>query len=88
MLFNYINLFFEISAHVFRALGACAIILPIAGFLAFVALDRCDGMTAILGLMAAIMAAILAAAAVYMELDQAVEEVRSFRYWRAAVKNM
>ena len=88
MLFNYINLFFEISAHVFRALGACAIILPIAGFLAFVALDRCDGMTAILGLMAAIMAAILAAAAVYMELDQAVEEVQAFRYWRAAVKNM
>ena len=88
MLFNYLSIIFEISAHVFRALGACAIILPIAGFLAFVALDRCDGMTAILGLMAAIMAAILAAAAVYMELDQAVEEVQAFRYWRAAVKNM
>ena len=87
MLFNYLNIFFEISAHVFRALGACAIILPIAGFLAFVALDRCDGMTTILGLMAAIMAAILAAAAVYMELDQAVEEVQAFRYWRAAIQN-
>ena len=88
MLFNYINLFFEISAHVFRALGACAVLLPIAGFLAFVALDRCDGMTAILGLMAAIMAAIMAAAATYMELEQVVEEVQAFRYWRAAVKNM
>ena len=88
MLFNYLNIFFEISAHVFRALGACAIILPIAGFLAFVALDRCDGLTAILGLMAAIMAAIMAAAATYMELDQAVEEVQAFRHWRAAVKNM
>ena len=88
MLFNYLNIFFEISAHVFRAIGACAALLPIAGFLAFVALDRCDGMTAILGLMAAIMAAIWAAAAVYMELGQAVEEVQAFRYWRAAVKNM
>ena len=87
-MFAYINLALEIMAHVFRAIGACAIILPIAGFLAFVALDRCDGMTAVLGLMAAIMAAILAAAAVYMELDQAVEEVQAFRYWRAAVKNM
>ena len=87
MLFNYINLFFEISAHVFRALGACIVLLPIAGFLAFVALDRCDGMTAVLGLMAAIMAAIMAAAATYMELDQAVEEVQAFRYWRAAIQN-
>ena len=88
MLFNYINLFFEVIAHVFRALGACAVLLPIAGFLAFVAVDRCDGMTAILGLMAAIMAAIMAAEVTYMELDQAVEEVQAFRYWRAAVKNM
>ena len=88
MLFNYLSIIFEVIAHVFRAIGACAVLLPIAGFLAFVALDRCDGMTAILGLMAAIMAAIMAAEVTYMELDQAVEEVRSFRYWRAAVKNM
>ena len=87
MLFNYISIILEVTAHVFRAIGACAVLLPIAGFLAFVALDRCDGMTAVLGLMAAIMAAIMAAAAVYMELDQAVEEVRSFRYWRAAIQN-
>ena len=84
MFFNYLNIVFEVMAHVFRALAACVIILPIAGFLGFVALDRCDGMAAILGLMAAIMAA----AAVYLELEQAVEEVRSFRYWRAAVQKM
>lgn len=83
MFFNYLNIVFEVTAHVFRALGVCAVLLPIAGFLGFVALDMCDGMTAILGLMAAIMTAIMAAAAVYTELGQAVEEVRSFRYWRA-----
>lgn len=87
MLFNYINLFFDVTAHVFRALGACAVLLPFAGFLAFVALDRCDGITAILVLMAAIMAAIMAAEVTYLELEQAVEEVRSFRYWRAAIQN-
>lgn len=83
MFFNYLNIIFEVTAHVFRAIGACAVLLPIAGFLGFVALDRCDGLTAILGLMAAIMAAIMAVAAVYLELEQAVEEVRSFRPWRA-----
>lgn len=88
MFFNYLTLVFEILAHIFRALGACAVLLPISGFLGFVALDRCDGMTTILGLMAAIMAAIMAAAAVYIELEQAVEEVRSFRYWRDAIQNM
>ena len=87
MLFNYINLFFEISAHVFRALGACAVLLPIAGFLAFVALEMCNGLSVILGFMA-VASAILAAAATYMELEQAVEEVQAFRYWRADVKNM
>ena len=88
MLFNYLNIFFEISAHVFRAIGACTVLLPIAGFLAFVALEMCNGLSVILGFMAAIMAAIMAAEVTYLELEQAVEEVRSFRYWRAAVKNM
>ena len=87
MLFNYINLFFEISAHVFRALGACAVLLPFAYFIGSIALDMCNGLSVILGFMA-VASAILAAAAVYMELDQAVEEVQAFRYWRAAVKNM
>ena len=87
MLFNYLSIIFEVIAHVFRALAACIVLLPFAGFLACVALNRCDGMTAILGLMAAIMAAIMAAEAAYMELEQVVEEVRSFRYWRAAIQN-
>ena len=87
MLFNYINLFFEISAHIFRALGACIVLLPFAYFIGSIALDMCNGLSVILGFMT-VASAILAAAAVYMELEQVVEEVRSFRYWRAAVKNM
>ena len=87
MLFNYINLFFEISAHVFRALGACAIILPFAYLVGSIALEMCNGLSVILGFMA-VASAILAAAATYMELYQAVEEVQAFRYWRAAVKKM
>ena len=88
MFFNYLKIIFEFIAHVFRAIGVCVIILPIAGFLGFVALDRCEGVTAILGILAAGMVVIMAAAAVYMELEQAVDEVRSFRYWRAAVQKM
>lgn len=84
MLFNYLTIIFEVAAHVFRAIGACAIILPISGFLGFVALDRCDGLTAILGLMAAIMAAIMAAVAVYTELESVAEDIRA---WRISVKN-
>ena len=87
MLFNYINLFFEISAHFFRALGACSVLLPFAYFIGSIALDMCNGLSVILGFMT-VASAILAAAAVYMELGQAVEEVQAFRYWRAAVKNM
>lgn len=79
MIFNYLNIFFEVLAHVFRAIGACAIVLPIAGFLAFVALSMHDGLISILGLMAAGMAAIMAVVAVFAELEQAVEEVRDFR---------
>ena len=85
-MFAYINLALEIMAHVFRAIGACAALLPFAGFLAFVALEMCNGLSVILGFMA-VASAILAAAATYIELDQAVEEVRSFRYWRAAIQN-
>ena len=87
MLFNYINFFFEISAHFFRALGACAVLLPFAYFIGSIALDMCNGLSVILGFMA-VASAILAAAATYMELEQVMEEVRSFRHWRAAVKNM
>ena len=76
MFFNYLNIVFEVTAHVFRALAACVIILPIAGFLGFVALGRYDGLISILGLMAAIMVVV----AVFAELEEAVEEVRSFRY--------
>ena len=87
MFFNYINIFFEVLAHVFRALGACAVLLPFAYFVGSIALDMCNGLSVILGLMA-VASAILAAAAVYMELEQAAEEVHSFRIWLAAVKNV
>lgn len=79
MIFNYLNIFFEVLAHVFRAIGACAILLPIAGFLASISLGMHGGLILILGLMAAGMAAIMAVVAVFAELEQAVEEVRDFR---------
>ena len=88
MLFSYLNTFFEVAAHVFRAIGACTIMLFIAGFLAFVALGMHDGLILILGLMAAGMAAVMAAVAVFAELEQAVEEVRDFRRWRAAIQRI
>ena len=86
MLFNYINFFFEISSHFFRAIGACTVLLPFAYFIGSIALDMCNGLSVILGFMT-VASAILAAAAVYMELGQAVEEVQAFRYWRAAIQN-
>lgn len=88
MFFSYLTILFEVLAHVFRALGVCAALLPIAGFLGFVALDRCDGLTAILGILAAGMIAIMAAAATCMELEQAAEKVSNFKFRRAIIKNM
>ena len=87
MLFNYLSIIFEVTAHVFRALGACIALLPFAYFIGSIALDMCNGLSVILGFMA-VASAILAAAAVYMELDQAMEEVQAFRYWRAAIQNI
>ena len=87
MLFNYLSIIFEVTAHVFRALGACIVLLPFAYLVGSIALEMCNGLSVIIGLIA-VASAILAATAVYMELDQAVEEVQAFRYWRAAVKNM
>ena len=86
MLFNYINLFFEVTSHILRAIGACAVLLPFTYFVGLAAFDLCNGLSVIIGLIA-VASAILAAAAVYMELDQAVEEVQAFRYWRAAIQN-
>ena len=80
MFFSYFNVVSEVLAHIFRAIGACTIMLFIAGFLAFVALGMHDGLILILGLMAAGMAAVMAAVAVFAELEQAVEEVRAFRH--------
>ena len=87
MFFNYLNIAFEVTAHVFRAFGACAVLLPFAYLVGSIALDMCNGLSVIMGLMA-VASAILAAAAVYMELEQIVEEVQAFRYWRAAVQKM
>ena len=87
MLFSYLTLISEVAAYIFRAIGACILLLPISGFLAFVALGRHDGLIMILGLMAAGMTAIMAAVAAYAELEQAVEEVKAFRRWRAAIQN-
>ena len=86
MLFNYLNIFFEISAHVFRALGACAVLLPFAYLVGSIALEMCNGLSVIIGLIA-VASAIMAAAATYIELEQVVEEVQAFRYWRAAIQN-
>ena len=88
MIPTYFDVVFEVLAYIFRAIGACILLLPISGFLAFVALGMHDGLIMLLGLMAAGMTAIMAAVAVYIELEQAVEEARAFRAWRAAVKNM
>lgn len=87
MLFNYLNIVLEVTAHVFRALGACAVMLPFAYFVGSIALDMCNGLSVILGLMA-VASAVLAVAATYMELEQIVEEVQAFRYWRATIQNM
>ena len=87
MILSFFNAVFEVLACIFRAIGACAILLALSGFLCYVALDMCDGLSMILGLMAAGMTAIMATAAVYMELEQAVEEARAFRAWRISVKN-
>ena len=86
MLFNYLSIIFEVTAHVFRALGACIVLLPFAYLVGSIALEMCNGLSVIIGLIA-VASAILAATAVYMELDQAVEEVQAFRYWRAAIQN-
>ena len=87
MFFNYFNVASEVLACILRAIGACTIMLFIAGFLAFVALSMHDGLILILGLMAAGMAVIMAVVAAFAELEQVVEEVRSFRSWRAAIQN-
>ena len=79
MFFNYFNAASEVLACILRAIGACAILLPIACFLGFIALGMHDGLILMLGLMAAGMTAIMAAVAVFAELEQAVEEIRAFR---------
>lgn len=85
MIFNYLNIILEVTAHVFRAFGICIILLPFAYFIGSIALDMSNGLSVILALIA-IASAVLAVAATYTELEQAAEEVRSFRYWRAAVQ--
>ena len=87
MIFNYLNIVFEVLACIFRAIGACAVLLPIAGFLVSVALGTHDGLIIILGLMAAGMTAIMAVVAAFAELEQAAEEARAFRAWRISVKD-
>ena len=84
MFTSYLTLIFEILAHVFRVLGACVVLLPFAYFVGSIALDMCNGLSVILGLMA-VASVVLAVAATYMELEQAIEEVGSFRYWRATI---
>lgn len=86
MIFSYINIVFEVAAHLFRAFGNCIILLPFAYFVGSIALDMCNGLSVILGLMA-VASVIFTAVTVYMELEQAADEVRSFRYWHAAVQN-
>lgn len=87
MFFNRLAVVFEVTAHVFRAFGACAILLPLSYFAGMAAFDLYNELSVVLGIIS-VSCVILAAAAVYMELEQAIEEVRSFRYWRAAVQKM
>ena len=86
MLFNYLSIILEVTAHVFRAIGACTVLLPFAYFIGSIALDMCNGLSVILGFMT-VASAIMAAEVTYMELEQVVEEVQAFRYWRAAIQN-
>lgn len=87
MLFNYLNIVFEVAAHVFRALGACAVLLPFAYFIGTLAIDMCNGLSVVLGLMA-VASIVMAAAAVYLEADMMMDEIRAFRRWRAFVQNV
>ena len=87
MMLSYFNVISEVLACIFRAIGVCVIVLPIAIFLASIALSMHDGLILILGLMAAGMAAIMAVVAAVVELAQAAEEVCAFKRWRAAVQN-
>ena len=87
MFFNYLNIVFEVTAHVFRAFGTCIILLPFAYFIGSIAVDMCNGLSVILGFMT-VASAVIAAAAVYMELEQAAEKISNFKFWRAAVQKM
>ena len=87
MFFNYLNIILEVTAHVFRAFGTCIILLPLAYFSGAFAVDMANGLSVIPGFFSAA-SVVLAVAATYMELEQAVEEVQAFRYWRAAIQNM
>lgn len=86
MLFNYLTLIFEILAHVFRALGTCIFLLPFAYFAGMAAFALCNGLSVILGVIS-VASVILAVALAYMEVEQAVERVSAFNYWRAVIKN-
>lgn len=87
MFFNYLNIILEVTAHVFRAFGACVVLFPFTYFAGSIALDMCNGLSVILGLMA-VASAIIAVAAVYMELEQAAEKISTFKFWRADVQKM
>lgn len=78
MFFNYLNIVFEVTGHVFRAIGACAVLLTITYFAGLAAFALCNRLSVLMGLIA-VSCAIMAAVAVCMELEQVVEEVRAFR---------
>ena len=84
---SYLTVILEVAAHVFRSIGASAVLLPFTYFVGSIALDMCNGLSVILGAIS-VASAILAVAVTYMELEQAIEEVGSFRYWRATIQNM
>lgn len=86
MLFNYLTIIFEVAAHVFRAIGACALLLTLSYLAGMAAINMCNGLSVVLGIVS-VSCAIVAASTTYMELEQVVDEVRSFRYWRISVKN-
>lgn len=87
MLFNYLTIILESLSHVFRAIGACVILLPISYFAIQAAFDLCNGLSVVLGIIS-IASAVLAVAFTYDELEQMAKKVRAFKRWSASIQNV
>lgn len=80
MLFNYINLFFEVTAHVFRAAGYFIFFASLASALGYLAYSGGAGNPfAFILTFLALAFAYLAGACAYTELEFAAEDIRAWR---------